>query len=69
MCGVSVGQTLLFPLAGTHGTDTLVCHHLGHLTFPVLNLKHLFSPGVLSLHYYFKERKLYLLISKSFEKM
>lgn len=57
VCGVSVGQTLLFPIAGTHDTDMLVCHHLGHLACPVLKLKHFFSPGVLSLQLLFQREK------------
>lgn len=58
MCvGVSAGQILLFPVAGTHGADMLVCHHLGHLAFPVFNLKHLFSPSVLSLQILFQREK------------
>lgn len=44
----------LFPSAGRHSTDMLVCHHLGHLASPVLNLKHLFTPGVLSLQLLFQ---------------
>lgn len=54
VCWMGVGQTLLFPTAGTHSTDMLVCHHLGHLASPVLNLKHLFSPGVFSLQLLFQ---------------
>lgn len=58
----------ILPVWGMHGLDMMVCHHPGPLAFLVPSLKHFVAqvPGLSN--YYFKDRKLYLLISKSFEK-